>query len=128
MGEESVEATASYQTELFIGQVERLWPLPGSVARFLSELNQLKLTPPSLAELVESDTALAFNTFSILHQEGLNLGEGEFSIRGALDELSLRLIRDKFLSVNLYPGFGAGIRADFRKELTVHSIGVACCC
>jgi putative nucleotidyltransferase with HDIG domain len=128
MGEESVDATASYQTELFIGQVDRLWPLPGAVARFLCEFNQLQLTPPSLAELVESDTTLAFNTFSILHQQGLRLGEGGFSIRGALDELSLRLIRDSFLSVKLYPAFGPGSRADFRKELTVHSIGVACCC
>jgi len=128
MREESVDVTASYQTELFIGQVDRLWPMPSAVARFLSELNQLKLTPPSLAELVESDTALAFNTFSILHQEGLKLSEGGFSIRGALDELPLRLIRDNFLSIKLYPGFEAGSRADFRKQLTVHSIGVACCC
>ncbi len=56
------------------------------------------------------------------------MSEGGFSIRGALDELSLRLVRDSFLSVKLYPAFEAGSRADFRKQLTIHSIGVACCC
>jgi len=128
MQQQSVDVTASYQTELFIGRVERLWPLPAVAARFLRELNQLKLTPASLAEFVESDAALAFNTFSILNQESLKLSEGEFSIRDALNKLSLRLIRDRFLSIKVYPGFDAGGRADFRKQLTVHTIGVACCC
>jgi len=128
MQQESVDVTASYQTELFISRVGRLWPLPGVAARFLSELNQLKLTPASLAEFVESDTAIAFNTFSLLQQEGLKLSEAEFSIRDALDKLSLRLIRDRFLSIKVYPGFDASGRADFRRQLTVHSIGVACCC
>ncbi|MHC4397171.1 MAG: HDOD domain-containing protein [Planctomycetota bacterium] len=127
MAERPVDTIAAYQVEDVIRQVDWLWPLPCVAGRFLSELNQLQLTPSSLAELLESDPALGANTFSILHQEGLRLGDEEFSIRGALGELPPRLIRDTFLSVKLYPAFGASSRGEFRKQLTLHSLAVACC-
>lgn len=127
MSEKITDTTIAHQVENAIRQLDSLSILPCTATRFLSQLNQFQLSPPSLDELIESDTALSVKIFSLAHQQGLSFN-GEPSIRKALDKINLRTVRDAFFSIKVYRAFEQDQhRVLLRKQLLLHSIAVACC-
>lgn len=128
MPEKPADTTTAHQVELVISRLDSLSILPCVATKFLSQLSQFQLTPSSLTELIESDPALTVKIFSTFHRQGLSFTNEAPSVRRALDELSLRLIRDTFLSVKVHQDFGQdNDKTEFRKQLTLHSLAVACC-
>ena len=123
------DAEIAQQIELSVCQLDWLSPLACISAKFLSQLNLLQITPSSLTELIESDPVLAVRIFSLLRQQGLTLPAEEFSIRQAIEQLSLRQIRDALLSAEPYPTSPRDNRAEFRKQLTLPTrhIVPGCC-
>jgi len=128
MSERIADTTIAHQIELAIRRLDSLSTLPSVAARFLSQLLQFRLTPSSLADIIESEPALAVRILSLVDQQGTGFGEGEFSIRQALEKLSLRAIRDAVLSVKVYrPCDQDDSRSVLRGQLVLHSLAVGCC-
>ena len=128
MFEKPADATVAPQVELVIRRLDSLSILPCVATRFLSILLEPQPQLADLADIIESDPALAARFFHLMYQQGLSLPDENPSIRQALDELPLYLIRDAVLSVKAYPAFGQdNNRASFRKQLTAHCLAVACC-
>ena len=128
MFEKPADATVAPQVELVIRRLDCLSILPCVATRFLSIL--LESQPPlaDLADIIESDPALAAKIFQMMYQQGLSRPEKTPSIRQALDKLPLNVIRDAVFSVKAYPAFGQdNNRASFRKQLTAHCLAAACC-
>jgi putative nucleotidyltransferase with HDIG domain len=86
----------------------------------------MELTPSSLAELVESDPALTALVLRLCHNKGIIIKQCDGWLLRVMEGLSLREIRDAVLSAKICGGLAEDARADFRKELTRHSLAVAC--
>jgi putative nucleotidyltransferase with HDIG domain len=132
MPDESANTRIALQTELAVGRLDSLSTLPCIGAKFLPKLLEEDFSPSSLADIIESDPALAARILSIVEGRGASFPRGRFSLRQALDKLSAHEVRDAILSVKVAQGFDAddGIdtdRAAARKGLLLHSIAVACC-
>jgi putative nucleotidyltransferase with HDIG domain len=115
------------RVELAVGQCETLSILPSSAARFFAGLGRMELTPSSLSELIEADPALTVLVLRLCRDKKIVISQPDYWILQALEGLSLREIRDAMLSVKIYGGLSDDPRTDFRKELTRHSLAVACC-
>ena len=128
MFEKPADATVAPQVELAVRRLDCLSILPCVATRFLSILLESQPQLADLADIIESDPALAARIFQLMYQQGLNLPDKILSIRRALDKLPLYVIRDAVLSVKTYPAFGQdNSRASFRKQLITHSLAAACC-
>lgn len=115
------------RVEFAVGRCETLSILPSSAARFFTQLGRMELTTSSLGELISSDPALTILVLRLCHNKGKTISRCDNWIQMALEGLSLREIRDAMLSVKIYGGLSDDPRTDFRRELTRHSVGVACC-
>ena len=128
MTEKTYDPSAARQIELVIRQLDCLSLLPSVCERFLSGLFEQQLTPSVLVELIESDPAFTAKIFNLIHEEGLSTGAEAVFVRGAVERISLRRIREAVLSVKVYQDFdNEGTKSLFRKQLTIHSIAVGCC-
>jgi putative nucleotidyltransferase with HDIG domain len=87
----------------------------------------MELTPSSLAELVESDPALTALVLRLCHNKGIIIKQCDGWLLQVMEGLSLREIRDAVLSAKICGGLAEDARTDFRKELSRHSLAVACC-
>ncbi|MCJ7729855.1 MAG: HDOD domain-containing protein, partial [Sedimentisphaerales bacterium] len=131
------DSLSARRVELAVGQCESLSILPALAARFFAQLGRMELTPSSLAELVESDPALTVLVLRLCRNKGIIIKQPEYWILQVLESLPLREVRDAMLSAKIYglsavalakgEGLSEDPRADFRKELTLHSLAVACC-
>ena len=121
------DSSAIRRVELAVSQCESLSILPVAASRFLSQLGGMELTPSSLAELVESDPALAVLALRLCQNKGITIRQYSTWTQQALEGLSLREIRDAVLSAKICGGLTEDARTNFRKELTRHSLAVACC-
>ncbi len=128
MPSKAMETRVAQQVELAIARLDSLSIMPSVAAKFLSQLNQLELTPVTLSDFIESDPALTAKIFALFHDQGLNFGDERPSISRALEKLSLRLIRDTFLSMNVYQVASKDAhKLHTRRQLIRHSLAVACC-
>ena len=115
------------RVELAVGQCEELSILPAVAASFLGGLGRMELTPSSLAELIESDPALTVLILRLCQNKKIIIKEPDYWILQVLESLPLREIRDAVLSAKIFGGLSEDASIDFRKELTLHSLAVACC-
>jgi putative nucleotidyltransferase with HDIG domain len=120
------DPTVAHQVELVIHRLSSLSTLPCVATRLLSHLSQTRLS--DLAEIVESDPALAAAVLSLMYRDGLSFPDDGFSVRRAIDKLPAHAVRQALLSVKIYPAFGRDERRVlFRKQLVKHCLAVACC-
>lgn len=127
MSKKITDTTIAHQVENAVRRLDSISILPCVATRFLSQLSQFQLSPPSLDELIESEPALSAKIFSLAHQKNLSF-DGQPSIRQALDKITLRTVRDAFFSIKVYPASEHDrSRVLLRKQLLLHSIAVACC-
>ncbi|MFC1634635.1 HDOD domain-containing protein [Planctomycetota bacterium] len=117
--------TAARQVKLAIGRLESLSTLPGVGAQLFSQLIKGQLTPLALADIIESDPALAAKVLSLIGRRGLDSTEVRFSLRQALDKLTTDEIRDAALSVKVAQPLDPD--QQLRTGLLLHSLAVACC-
>jgi len=115
------------RVEVAVGQCEELSILPAVAARFLGGLGRMEFTPSLLAELIESDPALTVLILRLCRNKEIIIKEPDYWILQVLESLPLREIRDAMLSAKIFGGLSEDASIDFRKELTLHSLGVACC-
>jgi putative nucleotidyltransferase with HDIG domain len=121
------DITAAKKVELAISQCERLSILPSLAARFFTQLDTMELAPAALEELITSDPAFLLLVLRLCQSRGITVKEPGGWIQNALTEVSLREIRDAVLSAKIYGSVSDEPRTDFRRELTRHSLAVACC-
>lgn len=132
MGTEDADTIATSQTELAVARLNSLVTLPCVAIQYFSKFLQSRFSPSDLADIVESDPALAAKIFSFLHEQGVNLPSLKFSLRLALDRLPADLVRQAILSVKVLTASDLEHSADTviilpEKELVLHSLAVACC-
>ena len=128
MSDRAGDPTVAHLVELTIGRLESLATLPCVAAQALHQLFQPQLGVPQLADIIESDPAIAVKTLTLIAQQGANLDDENFSIRAAIEKLPLPVVREVFLSVKVYPPFGQDVRKTvFRKQFLRHCLAVACC-
>jgi putative nucleotidyltransferase with HDIG domain len=132
MLDEGIDTFAPRQVELAIGRLESLSTLPCIAVQYFSKFSQSRFSSADLADLVESDPALAAKIFSLSHQQGVNLPGLKFSLRLALDALPASLVREATLSVKVSAAFEpqcepGQVAVAPGKELLLHSLAVACC-
>jgi putative nucleotidyltransferase with HDIG domain len=122
---------AAQQVELVTGRLGSLSTLPCVGAQLFIRLLQGRFSPSALADLIESDPALATCILSLISRRGLPLPKTGFSLRRSLDELPVHEVRDAVLSVKVMQPFdpddGDRHSIPFRKGLLLHSLAVACC-
>jgi len=132
MGAEDADTVAARQTELAVARLDSLVTLPCVAIQYFSKFLQSRFSPSDLADIVESDPALAAKIFSLSHQHGVNLPSLKFSLRLALDRLPTDLVRQAILSVKVLAASELEQGPDnvtmlSAKELVLHSLAVACC-
>lgn len=117
--------TAAQQVKLAISRLDSLSTLPGVGAQLFSRFLRNQLSPPALADIIESDPALAAQILSLIGRRDLGPTEARFSLRQALDKLTPDEIRDAALSVRVVQPFDPD--EQLRTGLLLHSLAVACC-
>ena len=123
---------ASQQVELAISRLDSLSTIPCIAAQFLPKLLQGQFRSSVLADIIESDPALATRILSLISQSGVSLSDGRFSLRHALDKIPAYNVRDAILSVKILQDFDFDDdtyqnRILLKKGLLLHSLAVACC-
>ncbi|MCP4608036.1 MAG: HDOD domain-containing protein [Planctomycetes bacterium] len=132
MPDETTNTRVALETELTVSRLDSLSTLPCIAAKFFPRLLQGRFSPSSLADIIESDPALAARILSLIEQRGAGLPDGRFSLRHGLDKLPAHDVRDAILSIKVSQAFDLddGIdkdRAAAKKELLLHNLAVACC-
>ena len=130
MMEKLADTTAARQVELAVYQLESLSTLPPVAARFFPKLMQPQFSPADLAEIIESDAALAAKIITLMSRQRLIAAGEKFSIRQGLDRLPAHLVRNAILSVKVSGDTDSSpdnYRALPRKQLALHNLAVACC-
>jgi putative nucleotidyltransferase with HDIG domain len=127
MPEQNPDNSAGRRVELAVGQCELISILPSVASRFLAQLGKMELTPGSLAELVESDPAITALVLRLCHNKGIVIKQCDTWLLQVMENISLREIRDAVLSADVFGGLSDDGGANFRKELTRHSLASACC-
>ncbi len=132
MPDESINTRVALETELTVSRLDSLSTLPCIAAKFFPRILQGRFSPSALADIIESDPALAGRILSLIEQRGASLPDGRFSLRHGLDKLAANDVRDAILSIKVSQAFDLddGIdkeRAAAKKELLLHSLAVGCC-
>ncbi|MHC4618454.1 MAG: HDOD domain-containing protein [Planctomycetota bacterium] len=130
MMREITDRSTAAKVEQAVRQLDSLSTLPCVGARVVSELAQAQFSASALAEIVESDPALTAKILWLLYEQGSSISGQKLSIRRALGRLPAHVVRDALLSVKVFPAVENGSSnngALLRKELTKHSLAVACC-
>jgi putative nucleotidyltransferase with HDIG domain len=121
------DITTTKKVELAISQCENLSILPSLAARFFTQLSNMELAPAALEELIMSDPAFLLLIFRLCQNKGVAVKKPNAWIQQALTAVPLRDIRDAVLSAKIYGSVSDEPRTDLRRELTKHSMAVACC-
>ena len=118
-------AATAQQVEFAIGRLDSLSTLPSVAAKYIPIIMQEQFRPSLLADIVESDPALAAVFFSLLDRRGINTSGARFSINRNLDRLPAHEVRDTLLNMKVLLPDKTGISN--KQGLLLHSIAVACC-
>jgi signal transduction histidine kinase/HD-like signal output (HDOD) protein len=124
MAGEQSRAQVAGQVEHAVRRLEGLSILPGAASRFLRGVFDMQLEPRELAELVESEPALAVMMFSLVKKQS----NETISIHRLCEQIPLRDIRDRFFSLGIYQSFdGDPERIERRRQLVTNAAAVAYC-
>jgi putative nucleotidyltransferase with HDIG domain len=132
MLEGHADVTISQQVELNIGRLQSLSTLPSVAVQFLDKLLEPQFSPAVVADIVESEPALAVKIFSLIAKLGVSLPDEKFSLRYAMDKLPANDVRDALLSVKVlrpsdFDDSIGGDEALSKRDILLHSLAVACC-
>jgi signal transduction histidine kinase/HD-like signal output (HDOD) protein len=117
------------QVELAIKKLDSLAILSQVGATFLEKINDYSLSPQRLFELVLCDPALTCKVLALSRDKKRGVDAGNVTVTTALDDVSLRKLRDAFFGMNIYDYAEASQqRIDMRKEMTTYAIAVATAC
>ncbi len=126
----SETTSAAHQVELATSRLDSL-SIPGAVAaQIFSRVSQSQFSPSMLADIIESEPALAARILSLISRHGVNLADESFSLRRWLDKLPAQEVSDAVLSVKIYQDFDQGLDGGGnppKKGLLLHSLAVGCC-
>ena len=117
--------TAAQQVKLAVGRLDSFSTLPGVGVQLFSRLLQSQLSPSALADIIESDPALAAKMLSLIGRRDSSLTKERFSLRQALEMLTTDEVRDAALSVKVAQPRDP--EEGLRTGLVLHSLAVACC-
>lgn len=131
MPDKSSETTlAAHEVELVTSRLDSL-SIPGAVAaQIFSRISQGQFSGSKLADIIESEPALAAKIFSLISRKGMSVSDTSFPLGKVLDKLPSQEIIDVILSVKVYQDFDQGPDEDvisLKKELLLHSLAVGCC-
>jgi len=128
MTSRSADTGTAHQIELIISRVEWLSVLPSVAAGFLSRLCEGQFSTSDLAQMAESDPALAVRFLCLMDQEGIDFWGGGQSFSSVFERLPADIIRDGFFSVDISEVSAEQSETILsREELVLHSIAVGCC-
>jgi len=128
MPEEIADKTVAHKVEFALGQLDSLSVLPSVAAVFFPSLLKIETSFASVSQIIQSDPALTARACAILNQLGISLAGGRISIGDKLGKVPAQTVRDSFIGLKVFGGFETGSeRTRFRRELTRHSLAVACC-
>jgi len=128
MAGEQSRAQVAAEVEHAVCRLDGLSILPGAASRVLSGLFEMRASPRELAELIESEPALAVMLFSLARRHIEDGSPVTVSLTRFVEQLPLRVIRDGFLSLNIYQPFDDdGQKVHRRRQLAANAAGVAYC-
>ncbi len=125
---ERADSNTAKQVELATGSLEEL-SIPPCVAASLLAGPAAELSKSGLADIIESDPALALKAVSLIRSKNLDLQYDRYSLRRTLDRIDVHEIRDAVLTVPV-AGRGNDLGPDIvasQTDMLVHSVAVACC-
>ncbi len=131
MAQKYLDATASRKVELAIGELGSLSVPPGVAVQYLPKLLQGRFSPGSIVDIVECEPALAAGILSLAQRRGAGPVRQRHAVRLVLDRLDANEVRDTLLQMKVTAGFeiefaGEQPAVPARKDLTLHSLAVAC--
>ncbi len=132
MAEKYVDATAARKVELAIGELGSLSVPPCVAVQYLSKLLQSGFSPASVADIVECEPALAAGILSLAQRQGAGPVRQRHVVRLVLDRLDGNDVRNTLLKMKVTAGFEIEFAHEqpavpARRDLTLHSLAVACC-
>ena len=132
MAQKNVDATASRKVELAIGELDALSVSPCVAVQYLSKMLQGQFSPASITDIAECEPVLAAELISLAQRLGSGPVSQRHAIRLILDRLDASEVRDILLSTKVTAGFEIEFASEHpavpaRKDLTLHSLAVACC-
>ncbi len=132
MAQKSVDAAASRKVELAIGELDALSVPPCVAVQYLSKMLQTQFSPAFIADIAECEPVLAAELISLAQRLSSGPVHERHSIRLILDRLDAGEVRDTLLSTKVTAGFEIEFASEHpavpaRKDLTLHSLAVACC-
>ncbi|MBN1509864.1 MAG: HDOD domain-containing protein [Sedimentisphaerales bacterium] len=132
MAQKNVDATASRKVELAIGELDALSVPPCVAVQYLSKLLQGQFSPASIADIAECEPALAAELIALAQHLDRGPASQRHSIRQILDRLDPSEVRNTLLATKVSASFEIEFANEHpavpaRKDLTLHSLAVACC-
>jgi signal transduction histidine kinase len=128
MAGEQSRAQVAAEIEHTVLKLGGLSILPGAARRFLSGLFEMRLSPRELAEVIESEPALAVMMFSLAKEHTDGAIRETISLRTLCEHIPLRVIRDGFFSLGVYWPFDADqLKAEQRRQLVTNAAAVGYC-
>jgi len=124
MAEKVADKKVVTQMEFAISRLEMPSTLPAIAAGFLAMLEESNM--PALVQIIESDPASVVRVISLLHKEDVSLSKQNYSIVKGLEKLSLDLIYQTLLNIELKSTKDENEVLP-RKQLLIYTLGVACC-
>jgi putative nucleotidyltransferase with HDIG domain len=132
MAQKNVDATASRKVELAVGELDALSVPPCVAVQYLSKILDGRFSPASITDIAECEPALAGALISLAQRRNSGPASQRHAIRLILDRLDPGEVRDSLLNTKVTAGFEIEFAneqptAPTRKDLTLHSLAVACC-
>ncbi len=131
MAQRHVDRTASRKVELAISELGSL-SVPSCVAvQYLPKLLQGRFSPSSVADIIESEPALAAGILSLAQRLVAGPARQRHAVRLVLDRLDANDVRDALLKTTVTAGFEIEFGDEqpavpARKDLILHCLAVAC--
>ena len=125
MTDRPADKQIAQEIEFAVCRLDELAVFPSVAEHLINSINKFQLSPSVLAELIETEPALTTMLFSLAHQRDIRLKNGNFDIHQTLEQLPLRLIRDKLLTSKIYKVDEQ--RLNLRRQLLRHCVAVGCC-
>lgn len=127
-----VDATASRKVELAVGELDSLSVQPCVAVQYLTQLLQDRFSPASVAELIESEPALAAATLALARWTSTVPVGQRHAVRLVLDRLDADAVRDALLATKVTAAFEIEFAQDqpaapARADLDRHCIATALC-
>jgi len=128
MPDKEADPTAAARTAIVFSQIDSLSILPAVAVELLTALADTQQPAELLSRIISPEPALSAKILSILHQQGINFAEENFSIRQAIEKLPPALIRNVLFSLKLVPSDRIQQQSAVTAQaLLVHCLAVACC-